>query len=104
MAVSLWLSAANVLYRDVRYALGFLLQLWLFISPVVFSSSLVQGAWRYVFALNPAAGIIDGVRWALFGAPAPGPELAVSVVALAVLLVAGALYFRSVERYFADAI
>ena len=73
LGAGLWLSAANVLYRDVRYALGFLLQLWLFASPVVFPSTLIEGGWRYVFALNPVAGVIDGIRWALLDGPAPGP-------------------------------
>lgn len=103
-AAGLWLAAANVLYRDVRYALAYLLQLWLFISPVVFPSSVVDGDWRYVFALNPAAGVIDGMRWAMLGAPAPGPEIAVSACACAALLLSGALYFWNMERRFADAI
>jgi lipopolysaccharide transport system permease protein len=104
MATGFWLAAANVLYRDVRYALPFLLQLWLFVSPVVFPTSLVSESWRYVFSLNPAVGVIDGLRWALLGAPAPGPELVVSVVSLSLLLVSGMWYFRRVERIFADRI
>ena len=104
LAAGFWLSGANVLYRDFRYALPFLLQLWLFVSPVVFPSSLVGEPWRYLFSLNPAVGIIDGFRWALLGAPSPGPELAVSVAALILLLVGGAWYFRRVERVFADRI
>jgi lipopolysaccharide transport system permease protein len=104
MAAGFWLAAANVLYRDVRYALTFLLQLWLFISPVVFPTSLVAEPWRYVFSINPAVGLIDGVRWALLGAAAPGPELAVSLGSLILLLVGGTWYFRRVERTFADRI
>jgi lipopolysaccharide transport system permease protein len=104
VGAGLWLSAANVLYRDVRYTLGFLLQVWLFTSPVVFPVSLVDGIWRYVLALNPLAGVISGVRWALLDGPAPGPWLAVSAVSLAALLVSGALYFGSAERVFADRI
>ena len=99
-----WLSAANVLYRDVRYALAFLLQLWLFVSPIVFPSSLVDGVWRYVFSLNPVAGLVDGIRWALLDGPAPGPELAVSLAALTMILVGGVLFFARVERSFADRI
>jgi lipopolysaccharide transport system permease protein len=104
MAVGFWLSAANVLYRDVRYVLTFLLQAWLFISPVAFSSSLVHGGWRYVYNLNPAAGLIDGVRWAILDGPSPGPQLAVSIGSLLLLLVSGAVWFRAAERVFADTI
>jgi lipopolysaccharide transport system permease protein len=103
-AVGLWLSAANVLYRDVRYVLTFLLQAWLFISPVAFSSSLVSEGWKWVYNLNPAAGLIDGMRWALLDGPSPGPQLAVSVGSLLLLLIAGAAWFRTAERVFADTI
>jgi lipopolysaccharide transport system permease protein len=102
--VGLWLAAANVLYRDVHAALGFLLQAWLWISPVAISSSLVPGNWRYVYNLNPAAGLIDGMRWALLDGPSPGPQLAVSVASLIVILVSGAVWFRVAERVFADTI
>lgn len=104
IAVGLWFAAANVLYRDVRYVLGFLLQAWLFISPVAFSSSLVPDRWRWVYNLNPAAGLIDGMRWALLDGPSPGPELAVSIGSLLLLLVSGAAWFRTAERVFADTI
>jgi lipopolysaccharide transport system permease protein len=104
VAAGLWLSAANVLYRDVRYVLNFLLQAWLFVSPVAFSSSLVPARWRWAYNLNPAAGLIDGMRWALLNGPSPGPQLAVSVASLLVLLVSGAAWFRAAERAFADAI
>ena len=77
LGAGLWLSALNALYRDVRYTLAFGLQLWLFISPVVFPSSLVEGGWKFVFSLNPAAGVIDGFRWATIGAPKPGVEVLV---------------------------
>jgi len=104
VGAGLWLSAANVLYRDVRYTLAFLLQAWLFASPVVFSSSLIEGVWRYVFAINPLAGVLDGMRWALLGAPEPGPWVAVSAASLMALLVSGMLFFRRMERTFADRI
>jgi lipopolysaccharide transport system permease protein len=100
----LWLSAANVLYRDVRYALTFLLQVWFFATPVVFPSSLADGAASYVLALNPVAGLVDGLRWALLDGPAPGASLALSAATAIMLLVSGALYFRSAERSFADRI
>ncbi|MDQ3849120.1 MAG: ABC transporter permease [Actinomycetota bacterium] len=105
LAVGLWLSALNVLYRDVRYALPFLVQLWLFVSPVAYPSSLVPEPWDAVYGLNPMAGVIEGFRWALLGkAEAPGPMLAVSVLAVAALLVGGLLYFRRMERSFADVV
>lgn len=100
----LWLSAANVLYRDVHAGLGFLLQGWMWISPVAISSSLVPGNWRYLYNLNPAAGLIDGMRWSLLDGPSPGPQLAVSVVSLFVILISGAVWFRTAERVFADTI
>jgi lipopolysaccharide transport system permease protein len=105
IAVSLWLSAANVLYRDVRYALPFVVQSWLFISPVVFPSQLVPGGWRVVFALNPMVGVVDGFRWALLAhAPGLGFEFVVSVCSLAVVLTGGLLYFARMQRSFADAV
>jgi lipopolysaccharide transport system permease protein len=94
-----------VLYRDVRYTLPFLVQIWLFVSPVAYPSSLVPGAWRTVYGLNPMVGVIDGFRWALLGAAAPSwPTVAASVVAVALALGGGLLYFRRMERTFADAI
>ncbi|MCH9728297.1 MAG: ABC transporter permease [Actinomycetia bacterium] len=104
MGAGLWLSAAYVLYRDVGHALGFLLQGWLVISPVAYSSSLVSDGWRYVYNLNPAAGLIDGMRWALLDGPSPGPQLAVSVGSLLLLCVSGLVWFRMAERVFADTI
>jgi homopolymeric O-antigen transport system permease protein len=104
LAVSLWLSALNVLYRDVRYTVPFLLQLWLFASPVAYASDLVPEPWRSVYGINPMAGVIDGFRWALIDGPAPGPMLAVSVVVVAGLLAGGLIYFRRMERLFADVV
>lgn len=105
LAVSLWLSALNVMYRDVRYTLPFLVQLWLFISPVAYPSSLVPEPWRSVYGLNPMAGVVDGFRWALLGdTQAPGLMLLASVVAVIAIFVGGLLYFRRMERSFADAI
>ncbi len=105
LAVGLWLSALNVLYRDVRYVIPFLLQLWLFVSPVAYPSSLVPEPWDAVYGLNPMAGVIDGFRWALLGQPEPpGVMLAVSVVMTAALLAGGLLYFRRMERSFADVV
>lgn len=101
---SLWLSTLNVAYRDVRYVVPFVLQFWMFATPVAYPSSLVPGNWRLLYSLNPMAGVIDGFRWALVGGPAPGQGVMISA-AVAVLLVAGGLvYFRSAEGTFADLI
>lgn len=105
IATSLWLAALDVEYRDVRFVIPFLVQLWMFLSPVVYPSSLVPARWRWLYGLNPMAGVIDGFRWAvLSAADPPGPALAVSVVATTVLLVGGLYYFRRMERTFADLI
>jgi lipopolysaccharide transport system permease protein len=105
LGVGLFLSALNVRYRDVFVAIPLLVQLWLFVSPVVYSGALVTGWWRYVYALNPMASVLTGFRWALFGTHSPGlgPVLVSTAVALMVL-VGASLYFRRVENYFADVI
>jgi len=105
LGVGLWLSAMNVQFRDVQYITPFLLQVWLFASPVVYSSSLLSQPWQTIYALNPMVGVIEGFRWALLGqGPAPGTILiASSGVALA-MLVSGAFYFRRLERTFADVV
>jgi lipopolysaccharide transport system permease protein len=103
--VGLWLAALNVQYRDVRYALPFILQIWLFATPIAFPSSLLSEPWRTLFGLNPMAGVVEGFRWALTGADtAPGPMVLVSVVAAVVLLVSGLVYFKRVEERFADVV
>ena len=105
LAVGLWLSALNVQYRDVRYTVGFLTQLWLFLSPVAYPSSLVPERWRPLYGLNPMAGVVEGFRWALLGkTPAPGAMLAVSVLVVILLLAGGLFYFRRMENSFADVI
>jgi lipopolysaccharide transport system permease protein len=104
-AVGLWLSALNVQYRDVRYTLTFIVQLWLFASPVAYSSTLVPVRWRPYYGLNPMAGVIEGFRWALLGkAQAPGMMLWVSLVVVALVLVGGLYYYRRMERTFADVV
>jgi len=103
LAVGLWLSALNVKFRDVRYTIPFLTQFWLFATPVAYPSSLVPEKWRALLGLNPMAGVVEGFRWALLGkSQPPGPLLAVSVVAVALLLVGGLVYFRKTETTFAD--
>ncbi len=104
VAAGLWLSALNVQYRDVRHTMTFLLQVWLFASPVVYASSLVEGAWQYVYALNPMVTVLDGFRWSLVGGPAPGPEALVSFAVVAAMLAGGIVYFLRAERRFADLI
>ena len=102
--MSLWLSALNVRYRDVRYTLPFMTQLWLLATPVAYSSSEVKAGWRWLYGLNPMAGVVDGFRWALLGTPWPGRTVWASAVAVALILVSGLYYFRKTERTFADVI
>ena len=105
LGVGLWLSALNVQFRDVRYVVPFLSQLWLFLTPIAYPSSLLVEPWRTVYGLNPMAGVVEGFRWALLGTgEPPGPLLAASVGAALALLVSGAFYFRRVEKTFADVV
>ena len=105
LSVGLWLAALNVKYRDVRYTLPFLTQLWMFATPVAYPSSLVPERWRALLGLNPMAGVVEGFRWALLGkAHQPGPLLIVSICAVIVLLIGGLMYFRKTEATFADVI
>jgi lipopolysaccharide transport system permease protein len=103
LGTGFWLSAIDVQYRDVRYALPFLERFWFFATPVVYPSSLLPEAWQFVYALNPMVGVIEGFRWSLLGTgTAPGPLILVSAASATVLLVSGAVYFRRTERSFAD--
>jgi lipopolysaccharide transport system permease protein len=105
LGASLWLSALNVIYRDVGHALPFLTQMWFFITPIVYSAGLVSDRWRIIYSLNPMVGVVDGFRWALLGTPnAPGPGLIASVAVALALLLSGIFYFRNMERTFADEI
>lgn len=108
LGVSLWLSALNVQYRDVGYITPFLTQFWLFISPVVYPLSMVTNdTLRFLMALNPMTGVVEGFRWALLGASqqqAPGSILLISSAVAVVLLVTGLFYFHRMERVFADMI
>jgi len=104
-SVGLWLSALNARYRDVRYAVPFLLQFWMFASPVAYPGSLVPHRWQWLYGLNPMAGVIEGFRWASAGAaPAPGPLLAASSAAVLIVLVAGFFYFQKMVRTVADVV
>lgn len=104
LGVALWLSALNVEYRDVRYVVPFLTQVWLFATPVAYPSSLLSEPWRTVYGLNPMVGVVDGFRWALLGAAAPGAEILVSAGVSLALVVTGAYYFRRMEGTFADVV
>lgn len=103
LGVGLWLSALNVIYRDVGYVLPFLTQFWFYLTPIVYSSSEVPEKWRILYGLNPMVGVVEGFRWALLpGGNPPGPMVAVSAVIAVVLLISGTVYFRRMERTFAD--
>ncbi len=105
LGVGFWLAALNVQFRDVRYTVPFLTQLWMFATPIAYPSSLLSEEWRLVYALNPLVGVVEGFRWALLGVDtAPGPMVAVSSAVALALLVGGALYFRRLERTFADVV
>jgi len=105
LGVGLWLSALNVKYRDVRYTISFLIQFWLFATPVAYSSSLVPARWRALYGLNPMAGVVEGFRWALLGkSEGPGALLAVSVAVVILILIGGLYYFRRMEAEFADVV
>ena len=100
---SLWAAALNVLYRDVGYVLPYLVQVLLFVTPVVYPTSLVPEQWRLIYSLNPMAGVVQGFRWALLGV-GPGPDLgmAISVTVTLLVLLGGLVFFQGMERYFAD--
>jgi lipopolysaccharide transport system permease protein len=103
MGVGLWLSALSVAYRDVKYAIPFLLQVWLYASPVAYAAQLVTGKYSVLYSVNPMAGVIEGFRWALLGTSRPpGLSIVPSIVASCVLLISGLYYFKRVERTFAD--
>ncbi len=105
LAVGFWLSALNALYRDVRYAVQFLLNFWMFVSPVAYPSSLVPERWRWLYGLNPMAGAIDGLRWDFGAQHAPTPALFIaSTIAVIALLAGGIAYFQHVETTVADVV
>jgi len=104
LGIGLWLSALNVKYRDFQYTIPFMIQLGLFASPVVYPASLVPESVRFLYGLNPMAGVIEGFRWALLGTDMPGAMILVSVGVVILLLVSGAFYFRKMEQYYADVV
>jgi lipopolysaccharide transport system permease protein len=102
--VGLWLGTLNVKYRDVNQAVGLLVQLWMFVSPVAYPSSIVPDVWRPVYFLNPMAGVIEAFRWCLLGTPWPGSVVVLSLASILVLSVTGVAFFQRTERDFADII
>jgi lipopolysaccharide transport system permease protein len=105
LGIGIGLAALNVHFRDVRYTVPFLLQCWLFATPIAYPSSLLSEPWKTVYAINPMVGVVEGFRWALLGTgPAPGAMIVVSSCAALALLISAALYFRRLERNFADVV
>jgi len=109
LGFGLWLSALNVRYRDVNYLLPFLIQIWMYVTPVVYGSSLIPERFRFVLSLNPMTGVVEGFRWALLGPASVGdylspPLVAISVCVSVAVLLGGAYFFRRTERSFADII
>lgn len=105
LGVSLWLSAMNVIYRDVGHILPFLTQIWFFLTPIVYSASAVSGKWQILYALNPLTSVVEGFRWSLLGISSlPWQVNAVSAGVAVILLITGLFYFRNMERTFADEI
>lgn len=106
LGVGLWLSAMNVQFRDIRYTVPFLTQLWMFITPIVYPSSLIENeVLRAIYGINPMAGVVEGFRWALLGTDtAPGPVILISSLAAVMLFVSGLFYFRRMEKSFADVV
>jgi lipopolysaccharide transport system permease protein len=103
LGVGLWLSALNVQYRDVQHMIPFLVQFWMFASPVAYSAGLIpKGLWRIVYGLNPMAGVIHGFRWVLLNSKPPDELMIVSVIMVVMLLISGLFYFKRMEKMFAD--
>ena len=103
MSVGLWMSALNVKYRDVRYTVPFLAQAWMFATPIVYPSSMIPEAWRWLYGLNPMAGVVEGFRWALLGTNILHlPLILVSTGVVVIGLVGGLYYFKRMEKMFAD--
>lgn len=105
LGFGLWFSALNVQFRDVRYAVPFVVQAWLFITPIAYPSSLLNEPWRTLYAINPMAGVVEGFRWALLDTDTqPGSMVFVSAVVAGAVFVGGLYYFRRMEKSFADVV
>lgn len=105
LGASFWLSAMNVQFRDIRFTVPFLVQFWMYATPIAYPSSLLPQPWRTLYGINPMVGVVEGFRWALLGAhTTPGPMIAVSSIVAVALLLGGVLYFRRQEKTFADVV
>lgn len=105
LAVGLWLAALNVRYRDVGYTTPFLIQVWMYASPIVYPATMVPEQYRFLYGLNPMAGVIEGIRWALFGKQPPDfSMMLISAVMVVMLMLGGLIFFRNMERTFADVV
>lgn len=105
LGVSLWLSAMNVHFRDIKFTIPFITQFWMYATPIAYPSSLLPQPWRTLYGINPMAGVVEGFRWALLGArTAPGPMIMLSSFVAVALLISGAFYFRRQEKTFADVV
>jgi lipopolysaccharide transport system permease protein len=105
LGVGFWLSALNVEYRDVRFAVPFLTQFWMYATPIAYPSSMLPEPWRTLYGLNPMAGVVEGFRWSLLGSHTqPGPIILASSGVAVIMMVSGAYYFKRMERNFADVV
>jgi lipopolysaccharide transport system permease protein len=105
LGVGLWLTAMNVQFRDISYVVPFLVQAWMFATPIAYPSSLLTEPWRTIYGINPMVGVVEGFRWALLGTDtAPGPVVFVSVLVAVLIFISGLFYFRRMERSFADVV
>ncbi len=105
LAIGLWLAPINVRFRDIKHTLPFIIQVWMYASPIVYPLSMVPQEWQWAYSLNPMVGVIEGFRWAVFGQGAPNfAALGVSAIVITLLLAGGLIFFRRMERSFADMI
>ena len=105
LGIGLWLTALNVKYRDIAFVVPFITQFWMFASPVAYSTSIVPQKWQWLYGLNPMAGVIEGFRWALLGKTAPDfAMMLASFVGICVIFITGLIYFKRMERTFADVV
>ena len=109
LGFGLWLSALNVRFRDVGHLVPFLIQIWMYVTPVIYGSDLIPEQFRFLLGFNPMTGVVEGFRWALLGnnladAAAPGPLFGISIAISLIVLISGTIFFRSTERTFADII